>query len=170
MKRDNFVIIFIFIINISCNGKKIERDFPIIIQEKSIECGPICLQMIGKYYGRNLDLERLKKISKMDKNGTNLVGLSSAADSIGLKNLGVEISYQQLVTAPLPAIIHWNGNHFLIAYKANEKKVWVADPSKGKIEYTKEDFCKGWIEPNVNQNNQGVALLLEITDDFFKEK
>lgn len=148
---------------LSCSGQTNNDDFPLILQENSYECGPVCLKMIGDYYGLRFELDTLISLSGTDSTGVSLLGLSIAADSMGLKNLGVQISFEALIKeAPLPAIVHWNTNHFVIVYKANHKKVWVADPASGKVEYSKEEFCNHWLQSKHERMETGIALLFEM--------
>ena len=66
---------------------------------------------------------------------------------------------------PLPAILHWDGNHFVVLYKAAKNKLWIADPAKGKVEYSKEEFCKHWI-PSESKSKSGIIMLLEVNDSI----
>ncbi len=142
-------------------------DFPIILQQSSMQCGPICLQMISKYHGKEVDVKRLEIISKMDQTGTSLWGLEEAADSIGLESFAAKLSFEDLIKdAPLPAILHWNGNHFVVVYYATKTKIYIADPAYGKIEYSKEAFCKNWIPKDTLSNNRGIIMLFEPTSSF----
>ena len=168
---NSLLVIGIIFFQLNCKGQINKNDFPIILQESALQCGPICLQMIGKYYGRDLDIKKLETISGMDREGTSLFGLSQAADSIGLNNLCVKIPFETLVEdVPLPAILHWNQNHFVVVYKASHRKIFVADPAIGKVEYTKEEFCESWLVKDENSNNEGIVMLLETTEKFEKEK
>lgn len=155
---------FLFLIATSglflyCNSQSRQDEFPIFLQEDISDCGPVCLKMIGEYYGIKFDLNRLRELSgATDGTGASLAGLSEAADSMGLKNLGVKITYEVLVeTMPLPSIVHWNANHFVVVYQADSARVFVADPAMGKLEYSKAEFCKHWM-----QGDNGIALIFEL--------
>lgn len=167
MKINFLLLLSIIIVQIGCTDSVKSQEFPIILQEKSAQCGPVCLQMVSKYYGKHIDLEELEKLSGMTDEGTSLLGLSEAAQSIGLKNLGVKISYEQLTNeVPLPAILHWNNNHYIVVHKISQNKVWVADPQLGKIQYSKKEFCDNWIKGEIATATEGIALLIEKTNDF----
>lgn len=150
------------------SGVEEEENFPIILQKGDMDCGPVCLQMVCEYYGKNVDLDKLKRISKLDDEGTSLFGLSEAADSVGLHNLGVELPYNDIVEAPLPAIAYWEGNHFIVVYKVSKDSIWVADPAIGTVEYSKEEFCQSWSKLDSKDPNSGVLLLIETTDKFYE--
>lgn len=79
----------------------------------------------------------------------------------------VQVGYEKLQEAPLPCIIHWNQQHFVVVYKLNDRYVWVADPGAGKLKYTKEEFCNCWLSSRKNEEDTGVALLLEPTPEFY---
>lgn len=149
---------------LGCISQSKHNDFPIYLQETPNDCGPICLKMIGEYYGVRLDLDKLRSLSGLsDSTGTSLLGLSEAAESMGLKTLGVEISFDLLVEEmPLPAIVHWNANHFVVVYQADSTRIFVADPASGKVEYSKEEFCRHWLHSADGKKEQGIALLFEV--------
>jgi ATP-binding cassette subfamily B protein len=140
--------------------------FPHYTQASMMDCGPTCLRMIAKYYGKNISNNKLSALSEIGKDGVNLYGLSDAAEKIGLRTLSVEISFEKLINeAPLPCIIHWNQNHFVVvAPQSTSKKIVVADPSSSIVTYKKEEFLAKWL--NTSDNIDGVALLMEKTPAF----
>ncbi|MHA7060294.1 cysteine peptidase family C39 domain-containing protein [Aquimarina sp. M1] len=167
MKIRLLLLISIIIVQLGCTDSVKGQEFPIILQDKPIQCGPVCLKMVSKYYGKDIALKELEKLSGMTDSGTSLLGLSEAAESIGLKNLGVKISFEQLSNeVPLPAILHWNNNHYIVVYKVSQNKVWVADPQLGKIEYSKKEFCNSWLKGEIATATEGIALLVEKTKKF----
>jgi ATP-binding cassette subfamily B protein len=137
-------------------------------QRSEMDCGPSCIYMIAKYYGKSLDLNAMSNFSKLGKEGTNLIGLSDTAEKFGFRTLSVKISIDQLISeVPLPCIVHWNQNHFVVVTSNSSKtKIEVADPAHGIIKYTRDEFCKHWIQ--ANENVPGVTLLLEPTPEFYK--
>lgn len=149
----------------SCNSTVMtkESDFPIILQNDRSECGPVCLQMIGRYNGFSWKLEEIKKYSKYNSTiGTSLLGLADAVDSLGGRSLGVKIDYQGLLQeVPLPALLHWD-NSFVVAYKVRSDSIWIADPARGLISYSKSELCDLWYEKTLDSNEGGFALAIEI--------
>jgi ATP-binding cassette subfamily B protein len=107
--------------------------------------------------------------------GSSLLGLSDAAESIGFKSLSVKISLEKLLEAPLPCILHWNKNHYVVLYDiktstrlSHQDKYYISDPAHGRLTYTKEEFIKHWIGNNANEHTEeGVVLLLEPTSKFY---
>jgi len=149
--------------------------FPFYPQPDSKDCGPTCLRMVAKHYGRSYTLQYLRERSFITREGVSMLGISDAAENIGFKTMGVKISFEQLQNeAPLPCIVHWKQNHFVVVYKVESEKlkviVHVADPAHGLIKYTKEEFLKGWLSTKTNNENTGVALLLEPTPKFYELK
>lgn len=134
-------------------------------QPDQMDCGPTCLRMLAKYYGRAISLNKLRSISETTREGASLKNIADAAEKIGFRTLGVKVSFQKLQEdAPLPCIVHWKQEHFVIVYKVTKSKVYVADPAHGLIQYTHRDFIKNWIGDNANaETEQGIALLLEPT-------
>ena len=149
--------------------------FAIKRQRDAMDCGPSCLAMIAKHYGQQADKEQLRKICSLGKDGVSLLGISKAAEEIGFKTIGGRLSFDTLTSeVPLPCIIHWNQNHFVVVYKikkrrGNRYEVYVADPGKGLITYTKEEFCEHWISTKTNGEEKGIALLLEPTEQFYAQ-
>ena len=119
--------------------------FPYSLQLDSIDCGPTCLRMIAKHYGRYYSLKTLRQHSFITREGVSILGISDAAEYIGFRTSGVMISFEQFVEeAPLPCIIHWKQNHFVVVYniKKNKKggyRIYVADPALGLVTYDEAD-------------------------------
>ncbi|MCG8484721.1 MAG: cysteine peptidase family C39 domain-containing protein, partial [Clostridia bacterium] len=133
-----------------------------------MDCGPTCLRMVAKFHGRHYALETLRQYSYMTKQGVSLLGISEAAEAIGYRTMGVKVDYQKLLSdAPTPFIAHWNQEHFVVVYKIDAKKVYIADPSHGKIIYTKQEFIKCFSSDMSDGKEVGLCLLLEPTPDFY---
>lgn len=151
--------------------------FPHYKQLDQMDCGPTCLRMVAKHHGKNFTLQTLRAKSEIGKEGVSLLGIAQAAEDIGFKTLAVKVNFEKLVTdAPLPCIVHWQQNHFVVVYKIiksnfNRKvSVHVADPGKGLVVFTEEEFCQGWLASKKNNEEEGVALLLETTPRFYQEE
>lgn len=143
------------------------KTFPFYKQPDSKDCGPTCLRIIAKHYGKLISLQEIRDLSETTRVGSNLLKLSEAAEAIGFKTLGVKFNFTKLKEAPLPLIVHWNKNHFVVVYKIKDDVVYVSDPSYGLIIYTKEEFIQRWIGNNATEESkEGIALLLEITPKF----
>jgi ATP-binding cassette subfamily B protein len=147
----------------------ITQAFPYYKQLDSMDCGPSCLRMIAKHYGRNYTLETIRKQSQINREGVSLLGISEAAENIGFRSLGVRFSFEKLKEEmPLPCIVHWNQNHFVVVYKIERNKVYVADPGKGLIKFTDEEFKREWISTAHEGEKEGVALMIEPTPKFYE--
>lgn len=133
-----------------------------------MDCGPTCLRMVAKYYGRNVSLDYLRNKSQYGKQGVSMLGLADAAEAIGLKSLGAKQTFEQLINdAPLPAIIHWDQYHFVVLTpQSTKRKIVIADPAKGLVKLTKDEFIKRWVSTTENETGKGTALLLESTPQF----
>jgi len=147
--------------------------FPFYKQLDAMDCGPSCLRMIAKYYGKNFSVQQLRENSFILRTGVNLLGLSEAAESIGFRATGIRTSIQKLKEqAKLPCIIHWNQEHFVVLYKITRKKAkWyfhVADPAYGLLKYEETEFKKCWITTVQSGMEKGVAMVLETTPQFYE--
>ena len=141
---------------------------PLYSQYDSMDCGPTCLRMIASFYGKDFSLEYLRDMCSITNRGVTLLGLDYAAKQIGFETLCAKVSLLQLCKdTPLPCIIHWNKEHFVVLYKISQrrnKKIYhVADPVGAKFKYSEEEFSGCW-----EQGSQcGIVLCLEPTDKFF---
>ncbi|NUO02604.1 MAG: hypothetical protein HUU01_18515, partial [Saprospiraceae bacterium] len=138
------------------------------MQFDMMDCGPTCLKMISRHYGKNLSLDTLRKKTKISKNGVSLYSISEAAEAIGFSSSGAIVSFDQLrEEATLPAILHWTQNHFVVVYKVKKNKVYISDPGQGNKVYTKQEFLKYWASIEQDKEKFGIALLLEPTPSFY---
>jgi ATP-binding cassette subfamily B protein len=164
----------------------ISKKIPFYQQPDEMDCGPTCLRMIAKHYGRTISLEKLRKLSETTREGSSLKNIANTAEKIGFRTLGVKINFQKLQEeAPLPCIVFWQQHHFVVVYDIVKKKrfrikkgtaskngqgqhskylIKVADPGHGLLEYSEEEFIKNWMGDNAHQHTEeGIALLLEPT-------
>lgn len=140
------------------------QKFPLYLQAESMDCGATCLRMVAKYYGKSYSMTELRGVTHTTREGASLLGLSEAAEKLGLRTLGVKLTHDHLVEeAPMPCIAHWNQNHFVVVYKIRKGIFHVADPGHGLLKYTKEEFLKAW----KSDANEGIVLLLEPTPEFY---
>ena len=145
--------------------------FPIIHQHDSMQCGIACLQMVCKYFGREYSLDSLSKLCFATAEGVSLLGINEAANTLGLHTTCAISTTMVLGEVPLPCILHWNQNHFVVLYKVKKgKNFYVADPGKGLVVYTLEEFKQHWISTNSNGEDKGIAMFLETTPAFFTYK
>lgn len=145
------------------------KKFPLSLQHDSMQCGVACLKMICEYYGRKYSFDFLSGYCFATTEGVSLLGISQAAGKLGLHTLAGRVSLEQLQDAPLPCILHWNQNHFVVLYKVRDKrKYYVADPGKGLLVYTGEDMEEHWVSARSQGEEKGVALFLETTPAFGK--
>ena len=147
------------------------KKFPNYKQTEAKDCGPTCIKIIAKHYGKNINTQQLRKLSETTREGSSLLGLSEAVESVGFKSLGIKLAYAKLLKAPLPCIIHWNKNHYVVIYKIKRDTIYISDPAHGLITFTKDEFIKHWIGNNANENTEeGIALLIEPTPKFYHEE
>ncbi len=145
------------------------KPFPFYRQYDAMDCGPTCLRIISKFYGKRITLQTFRKLSDYNKAGVNLLGLSQAAKNIGFETLGGSMGAEELFNeAPLPLITRWKGNHFVVVYKITNKYVYIANPATGLLKYSKQEFLENWIEKT--DKTEGFFLLLEPTDKFYEIK
>ena len=143
--------------------------YPFYSQYDSRDCGPACLRMVAKYHGKTFSSTYIKRICFQKRTGTSLLDLSSAAEILGLRTIGVKLTWEQLTTqVNLPCIVTWNKNHFVVLYKITKKNVVVGDPGQGILKYPIEVFKQCWFSINNSDLKMGIALLLEPTPMFYK--
>lgn len=151
------------------NFIRMKKKFPFYRQHDANDCGPSCLRMIAHYYGKPYSLEYICEQSSFIRTGISMLGISEAAEKIGFRTMGAKISFSKLEDAPLPCIVYWNQNHFVVVYKIDEKKgrVYIANPALGLVKLTKEEFCNCWMNMDA-ENEKGPVLLLEPTASFYE--
>jgi len=150
-------------------SKKDLKKFAHYRQADIKDCGPTCLKIIAKHYGKTINIQELRDFSETTREGSNLLFLSDAAEKIGFRTLGVKLSVTRLEEAPLPCILHWNNDHYVVLYKIKKGKYYISDPAFGLLEYNKQEFIKFWIGNNAgDETKEGIALLIEATPKFFQ--
>ena len=143
--------------------------FPFYKQHDSMQCGITCLQMICKYNGKEYSLESLSRYCFATTEGVSMLGISEAANKLGLHTICGRITMEQLPQAPLPCILHWSQNHFVILYKIkNKKKFYIADPGKGLVTYTEKEFKNHWISTQSKGEEKGIAMFIQPTPAFYE--
>lgn len=135
-----------------------------------MQCGVVCLRMICGYHGRDVSMSELGQICSPTTEGVSLLGISEAAEYFGFHTLCGRASVDELRNAPLPCILHWNQNHFVILYKVKRNIYYIADPAKGKVKYTAKEFVSHWISTQSGGKEKGVAMFLEPTPKFYEQK
>lgn len=148
--------------------------FPHYQQPDAMDCGPTSLRIVAKYFGRHFNLETLRELTWKTREGVSLLTISDAAEKIGFRTQGMRLTLGKLMEAPVPLILHWNQNHFVVLYKIKKKRKGVvfciSDPAHGLVEYNQDEFLKCWASTQQDGSPAGIALLLEPTADFFREE
>jgi len=148
------------------------NSFPHYLQLDAMDCGPSCLRMIAKYYGKSYTLQSLREWCFITREGVSLLGVSDAAERIGFRTVGVRTSIEKLADdARLPCILHWNQRHFVVCYRIRKYRngnidFYIADPASQRLTYKKEEFAKCWLSKKGGEKDTGIALLLEPGPEF----
>lgn len=141
--------------------------YPFVRQYDAMDCGPACISMIARWHGKRISLETIRKRAYITRSGVSFLGLKTAAESLGFKAVGVRIPYDEFARrAPLPCIVHWQQNHFIVVNRISGKKVWVSDPAIGRLKMTTEEFIRGWHSGSDSSKPSGMALFLEPAEGF----
>ena len=142
------------------------KKFPHEYQMDAKDCGPACLKIIAKYYGKYYSLQHLRDKCGITRTGVSFLDISYAAQQIGLRTMSVKATLNDLLNiVVLPCIIHWDDNHFIVIYKVGPHKIYVSDPAKGLLSYSHEEFTRKWYKPD---EQAGVILALEPTANFMQ--
>ena len=148
--------------------------FPHYLQPDAMDCGPTCLRIVAKHFGRHYNLETLRELTWKSREGVSLLTISDAAEKIGFRTQGARIVWETLLEVPLPIIVHWNQDHFVVLYKIKKSRkgleFYVSDPAPGLVVYNKDEFLKCWASTQQKGEPAGIALLLEPTAEFYKEE
>ena len=120
------------------------RHFPHVWQIDETDCGAACLAMVCRHFGRRVSLARVRDAVRTGAGGTSLLGLRRGAEALGLRSMTVKASKSRLDELPLPAIVHWDANHWVVAYDMDDAKVRIADPARGLRRVRREEFLEKW--------------------------
>jgi ATP-binding cassette subfamily B protein len=159
--------------------------FPNDRQLDMMDCGPACLKMLAKFYGKYYSLQYLRDKCGITKEGISFLDMSHAAEEIGLRTLSLKATVSDLLyKIPLPAIIHWDNSHFVVVYKtqaktlakANELKlvneipkgtIYVSDPAKGYVKYNTQEFAEKWLNDG---SEKGTLMAIEPQAEFYQKQ
>ncbi|UPT71846.1 MAG: peptidase domain-containing ABC transporter [Flavobacterium sp. JAD_PAG50586_2] len=143
-----------------------KNKFPHYRQLDYRDCGPTCLRMIAKFYGKTFSREFLRDKASITRSGVTMAGIAEAAEAIEMRTLGMRVSLESLVNeAPTPFIVPWRQKHFVVVHKTSKDKIFVADPAQGLLTYSHQDFKTAWT--NTTDEN-GFVLLLEPNTSFYE--
>ncbi len=142
-------------------GRRFRR-FPWIKQRDSMQCGVACLTMVCRHYGWACTLSQIEELCHATTEGVSLRGMSQAASELGFETASVRLSPDELSQSPLPAILHWNQNHFVVLYRIDRRgRYHIADPGKGLLTYSRDEFMRRWASTRSGDEDRGIALLLQ---------
>lgn len=157
--------------NTIIENNRLGNKFPFYKQAEAKDCGPTCIKIIARHYGKLINIQKLRVLAETNRMGSNLKNLGIAADKVGFRTLPVKIDFNKLKEAPLPCILHWDKSHFVVLYKIKNNVCYISDPAFGLITYEKEAFLKEWIGNNANENMmEGIALLIETTPKIYQDE
>jgi ATP-binding cassette subfamily B protein len=142
--------------------------FPHYKQPDQMDCGPTCLRMVAKFYGRNYSLQTLRRLCEINREGVSMLGISDASEKIGFRSLGAKLALSDIKEAELPCILHWRQNHFVVLYKIKNGRYYIADPSDHLVTLSEADFARNWISDT--EAGEGLALLLSPTPAFYENE
>ncbi len=139
--------------------------YPCILQHSEEDCGAACLATVAKHYGRTFTLSRMREAVGTGTRGTTLLGLRRGAEALGFHARQVQAPptlVEHLKEAPLPLIVHWKGNHWVVLYRQWGRKYIIADPAVGIRYITRAELLAGW--------SDGMMLLLQPDEERFYEQ
>lgn len=133
-------------------------------QQDSTDCGAACLATVAKQYGLGISISKIREIAGTDKRGTNVYGMIEAARKLGFTAKGVKGIKNSIFSGfPVPAIAHIVNEkgmmHYVVVHKVTEKKIVIADPERGIVNYAPDDYFKLWT---------GIMIILVPSADFKK--
>lgn len=133
-----------------------------VLQHSEEDCGAACLASIAQHYGRILSVNRIREAIGTGQLGTTMLGLIRGAEVLGFNARGVKAHpdiLNELDQLPLPAVIHWQGYHYVVLYGKRQRKYVIADPSVGIRYISRAELLEGW--------SKGITLLLEVDPTRF---
>ena len=139
--------------------------FPNYRQPDSRDCGPACLQIICKHYGKHIDIERIRQLMNTGRDGTSIYDFIEAASQLEIRCLPYSISYWKFRhEVPLPCVVFWRNNHYVVVYRITSKNVYVSDPALGLCRYSLKEFADGWLNSIEDSGTKrGICITCEPT-------
>ena len=141
-------------------------------QFDKMDCGPACIRMVASHYGKDYPLSYLRSLSHLTREGVSVAGIRDALEKIGADSASFEMTMEQLRTkCPLPAILHWEQNHFVVLYDVKQHKLtkkwtyFVANPAYGKHGFSESSFEKYWLN-----GDTGIVIAVEPQEEFYGKK
>lgn len=128
-----------------------------------MECGVACLTAVLRWFGLAVSMPDVERRCAATNEGASLLGISKAAESYGLDTVTARLSLTDLADSPLPALLHWNQNHFVTLFKVSRSatRFHVADPAKGHRVLSVADMERSWLGASVGGQRKGIALFLQ---------
>lgn len=141
-------------------------------QFDQMDCGPACIRMVASHYGKDYPLSYLRSLAHLTREGVSIAGIRDALKEIGAESATFEMTLEQLrEKCPLPAILHWEQNHFVVLYDAKKSR-WtgrwiyrVANPAFGKHTFSESSFSRHWLN-----GKKGIVVAIEPTEAFYGKK
>jgi len=135
-------------------------------QLESIDCGPACLAMVASYYKKHFTLKDLKQICSITRMGVSVQDILTGAQKIGFEAEALKITMEELERIPLPSILYWKQDHFILLHKIKSRKAgktyFLADPGYGEIKLDQETIQKEFL----GTSDKGVAMIFQLSDRF----
>jgi ABC-type bacteriocin/lantibiotic exporter with double-glycine peptidase domain/CRP-like cAMP-binding protein len=133
------------------------RKLPHVHQLDEMDCGAACLAMVTRYFGKTVSLPLIRELVHTSTDGTSLLGIARGAEELGLATRTLRVSKSRLDRLPLPAVVHWEGNHWVVLYRVGQRDVRVGDPARGVRRLPRSEFEQKW---------SGYAAVFEPTPAF----
>ncbi|HAZ43168.1 MAG TPA: ABC transporter ATP-binding protein [Cyanobacteria bacterium UBA11369] len=121
--------------------------YPSVLQQNEEDCGAACLATIVKYYKKTFNINRIREAIGTGQLGTTLTGLRRGAENLGFDAISQRAKpeiFDKMKDAPLPAIIHWKGYHYVVLYGKRGRKYVIADPAVGIRYVTSQELAQNW--------------------------
>jgi ATP-binding cassette subfamily B protein len=137
--------------------RRSRRGLPHVHQLDEMDCGAACVAMVTRYFGKTVAMPTIRDLVHTSTDGTSLLGIARGAQELGLDARTVRASKSKLDNLPLPAVVHWEGNHWVVLYEVGEQEVRVGDPAHRVQKVPREEFEENW---------SGYAALFTPTPEF----
>ena len=125
-------------------ARRPRRGFPHLFQLDEADCGAACLAAVCRHFGRSVAISHIRRLVRTSTDGTTLAGITRGAEALGLEARSVRASKSRLDELPLPAVVHWQGNHWVVLYRVDRDKVRISDPARGLRRVRRAEFLEHW--------------------------
>lgn len=141
--------------------------FYYIKQDSTPHSGLVCLEMICRYYGRNIELTQVSPLAISLED--SIQEICNYAEGLGMNSIVGYLPLAKLSKVTLPSILYWKNEYYVVLYRIRYNKYFIANPMRRLVKYRESEIIKYWINPQITNEEKGVVIFIKPTEEFYKQ-